>query len=50
MGDNDDALGGIILGILGLAAIATLLEKKCPYCNKSQLRGTNVCTNCKREI
>ncbi len=28
MGDNDDALGAVILGVLGLAAIATLLEKK----------------------
>jgi hypothetical protein len=47
---NDDDVGSIILGVLGLAAIAVILEKKCPYCNKSQLRGTSVCTNCDQEI
>lgn len=50
LGDNEDALGAILLGVLGLAAIAVLLEKKCPYCNKSQLRGTSVCTNCNQDI
>ena len=39
MGNNEDALGSIILGVLGLAAVAVLLEKKCPHCNKSQLRA-----------
>ncbi len=50
MGDNNDALGAILLGVFGLAAVAILLEKKCKYCNSSQLRGQNTCTNCGSSI
>jgi len=46
LGNDSDALAGIILGILGLAAIVKILEKKCPTCRRSIVRGQNICQHC----
>lgn len=46
MGKDEDALVGIIFGILGIAAIAAIAQKKCPVCGKSVARGTSVCPYC----
>ena len=50
MGKDEDALAGILLGILGIAAIAVIASKKCPVCGKSVARGTSVCTHCRSQI
>jgi uncharacterized OB-fold protein len=50
MGKDDDALAGILLGILGLAAIAVIASKKCPVCGKTVPRGTSVCPHCGSQI
>ena len=39
MGKDSDAVFGIILGVLGLAAILKASEKTCPYCFKKIIRG-----------
>jgi uncharacterized Zn finger protein (UPF0148 family) len=50
MGKDEDALAGIVLGILGLAAVAAMLEKKCSACGKSVIRGTSICPHCGSRI
>jgi uncharacterized OB-fold protein len=50
MGKDEDAVLGIIFGILGLAAIAAIIEKKCPFCGRSVPRGTSVCPHCGSQI
>ena len=46
MGKDSDTLAGIILGILGLAILVKLTEKKCPICNHVVPAGTTECPNC----
>ena len=50
MSKNDDAMVGIVLGILGIAAIAAIVSKKCPICNKTVQRGISVCPHCESQI
>lgn len=50
MGKDDDTIAGIILGILGLAAIAALVPKKCPVCGNSVQRGSSICPHCGSRI
>ena len=46
MGKDEDTIAGILLGVLGLAAIVKILEKKCPVCGKPTIRGVSVCPHC----
>jgi hypothetical protein len=41
-----EILGGIILGALGLAALAKLLGKKCPYCGRMNPPNKTKCDSC----
>lgn len=46
MGRDSDTFAGIILGLLGLALLAKLTEKKCPICNNIIPAGKRECPNC----
>lgn len=46
MGSDSDTLAGILLGILGIAVLAKIFEKKCPYCGKSVQGGSKSCPHC----
>jgi len=46
MGKDSDDLLGIILAILGAAALIKALEKECPYCSRKIVRGTSTCPYC----
>ena len=50
MGKDDDTLAGILLGILGLAALVVIASKNCPVCGKTVPRGTSVCPHCGSQI
>ncbi len=50
MGKDDDAIAGIILGVLGIAALAAIASKRCPVCDKTVVRGTSVCPHCGSQI
>ena len=46
MGKDFDTLAGILIGILGLAFLAKLTEKKCPICNNIIPAGKTQCPHC----
>lgn len=46
MGKDSDTLAGIVLGVLGLALLAKLTEKKCPICNNSIPFNKKECPHC----
>ena len=46
MGKDSDAILGIVLGILGVAALIKASEKNCPHCFKKVARGTSQCPFC----
>ena len=47
MAKDDGAAIGILLGILGLVALAAILGKKrCKNCGFENLTENNVCSNC----
>ena len=46
MGKDEDTAIGILLGLLGLAVLAKILEKKCPICTNVIPAGRNTCPYC----
>jgi len=50
LGKDSDAAIGIILGILGLAALIKASEKDCPFCFRKVVRGTSQCPFCGNRI
>lgn len=46
MGKDSDILAGILLGLLGFAALVKLSEKKCPICSSMIPFGKRDCPNC----
>jgi len=50
MGKDSDAFAGILLGILGLAALIKFSEKECPYCSRTVVRGASRCPFCRNRI
>ena len=48
MGKDDGAAIGILLGILGLIALAAILgKKKCKNCGFENSKESKVCSNCR---
>ncbi|WP_157832753.1 zinc ribbon domain-containing protein [Nitrosarchaeum koreense] len=43
---KDMSAGAIILGLLGLAALVKLSERKCPVCNRIIPITQNTCSHC----
>ena len=43
---DSDVIFGILLGILGVAALIKVSEKKCPNCSGKITRGTSQCQFC----
>ena len=41
-----NALAAVLLGLLGLAALAKLSERKCPICNRIIPLTQNTCPHC----
>ena len=50
MGRDADMVVGILLGILGVAAIIKASEKTCPRCSQKVARGTSSCPFCRNNI
>jgi len=50
MGKDADTFAGIVLGILGLALIAKIFEKKCAFCGSSISSGIKNCPHCGRPV
>ena len=46
MGKDSDTFAGILLGLLGLALLVKLTEKKCPICGNIIPVGKRECPNC----
>lgn len=46
MGKDSDTLAGILLGILGIAVLASIFGKKCRMCGRTVLGGQRTCSYC----
>lgn len=46
LGKDSDVLVGVLLGVMGVAAIIKLLEKNCPCCDNIMGRGQSHCLRC----
>ena len=48
--DFENALGAVVLGVLGGIAVAAILSAltgaKCPVCNNQLIRGVRECPHC----
>ena len=46
MGKDSDTIAGIILGVLGIAVLASIFGKKCPVCGRTIPSGQKRCAYC----
>jgi len=46
VGKDSDTLAGILLGIFGIALLASIFGKKCPVCRRTVPAGQKTCSYC----